>query len=33
MAALGFAAVIDIVFDNKTPIINVELIQSDREVI
>ncbi|WP_338011379.1 metallophosphoesterase family protein [Methanolobus vulcani] len=33
MAALGFAAVITIVFDNKTPIINVELIKSDREVI
>jgi hypothetical protein len=33
MAALGFAAVIDIEIENNTPIINVKLIKSDREVI
>ncbi|WMW25250.1 metallophosphoesterase [Methanolobus sediminis] len=33
MAALGFAAVIDIKIEKKTHIINVELIKSDREVI
>ncbi|ETA66637.1 MAG: uncharacterized protein PWQ51_713 [Methanolobus sp.] len=33
MAALGFAAVIDIEIQNNTPIINVQLIESDSEVI